>query len=418
MKRAVLVRGARQLLTLHGPAAPRRGELLRQLSIIEDGSVLIVNGVISNVGPTRRIENLAEARSAEEIGASGRVVMPGFIDSHTHVISSPLRFSRQGAVRQGQQEHPLGHDSVAAGIQYIRNTPATALEFQARRHILGFLRHGSTTIEAKSGFGLNEAGELKMLRVIASLGSLIGTVPTFLGANTEPPEYRGRLDEYNKWLCSYLLPKVRTRRLARFADVFCDPAGYPLEQARTYLDSARRLGLVPKIHAEQSVRLGAVPMAVGMEAVSVDGLNHASEEDIHLLGRSSTIATLLPGSVYQGSYSRFPPARALIDAGAAVALATAFHPGVSSSLSMQMAICLACTQMRMTPEEAISAATINAAHAVQLASVAGSLEFGKHADLIILNVPDYREIAYYFGVNQVALTMRKGEVVYREGTVT
>jgi imidazolonepropionase len=159
-------------------------------------------------------------------------------------------------------------------------------------------------------------------------------------------------------------------------------------------------------------------MAVGMEAVSVDGLNHASEEDIHLLGRSSTIATLLPGSVYQGSYSRFPPARALIDAGAAVALATAFHPGVSSSLSMQMAICLACTQMRMTPEEAISAATINAAHAVQLASVAGSLEFGKHADLIILNVPDYREIAYYFGVNQVALTMRKGEVVYREGTVT
>jgi imidazolonepropionase len=343
------------------------------------------------------------------------------VDSHTHLISAPPRVLQYRMAGEDLGGH--GPISVAgdlnAVLQYVRNTPAGTLEFQAKKYIEAGLRHGTTTVEAKTGYGLNASGEMKMLRVLSALrDSCASVVPTFLGAHAVPPEYTGNSQEYINWLCHDLMPRVRERRLARFVDVLCDPGGFTLQEARQYLDAARRLGLAIKVHAEETARTGAVRLALDFEAASADGLNHVDENDADLLGRSRTVCTLMPGGVHQGAYSRFPPARTLIDRGAAVALATGFHPSVNSTFSMQSVISLACTQMQMTAEEAISAATINGAHALGLSRTCGSLEFGKQADLLFLSVSDYREIPFHFGGNIVAIAMRKGEIVYREGAVT
>jgi imidazolonepropionase len=415
LKHCILVRGARQLLTLHGPKEVRRGEALRSLGLIEDGSVLVINGVISNVGPTRRVENLSEARSAEEINAAGRVVMPGFVDSHTHLIGAPPRVVHG---RQRATERLSVAATMQANMQYVRNTPASTLEHNAGRNLEQFLRHGTTTLEAKSGSGLNAAAESKMLRVLHAIRDRFATVvPTFFGAHTLPPEF-SRTDEYLKWVSTEFLPKLRDRKQARFVDALCDPTGLSAREIRPYLDAARRLGFHVKVHADQSARSGGTLLAVEFGAVSADGLNHIEQDEVELLARSSTVATLLPGAVHAGFFDRFAPARQLIDGGAAVALASAFAPSAPSTFNMQAIVSLACSHMDLSPEEAISAATINGAHAVGQSTHCGSLQYGKDADLLVLNVSDYREIPQYFGSNIVALAMRKGHVVYREGALT
>jgi imidazolonepropionase len=422
MKRSILIRGARQLLTLHGAGGPRRGEALRDLGVIEDGSVLIVNGAIASVGPTRRIENLAAAREAEEINAAGRVVLPGFVDSHTQLLGAPLKVAqlRRAGARAGREEGaPMRWNALQTSIQYVRNTPAPTLEAQARKQIEACLRHGTTTIEAQTGFGLSTSMEMKMLRVLNALNDgCISIAPSFFGARMLPGDFLGRPQEYLSTICSEIVPKLRERRFASFVGINCNPSGFSIEHARPFLECARRHGMSVKVHADQDARTDAVLLAVDVGAASVDGLNHIHGTDIDELARSGTVATLLPAAVHQGAYSRFPPARELLDAGAAVALASAFDPAISSTFNMQMVISLACTHMNMSVEEAICAATINGAHAVESAPRTGSLEFGKNADIIILNASDYRELAYYFGGNMVALVMRKGEVAYREGAVT
>ncbi|HYI97479.1 MAG TPA: imidazolonepropionase [Bryobacteraceae bacterium] len=388
---------------------------MRQLGVIEDGALLISDGIITNVGPTRRIENLAEARVAsEEINASGRVVMPGFVDSHTHLIAAPPRV---GDLRNSGDRSP-SKGAASYNAEHIRRTSGPSLAFQAKRHLQGFLRHGTTTVEVKTGYGLDETGEMKMLRVIAQLAeSGFGIVPSFLTPHTPPPEFTGNLEAYLVWIRDHVLPKVKTRRLAQFVDTFCDPSGYSVEHANLLLQAARRLGFETKIHAEQSVRLGAVRMAVEMGATSIDGLNQIDKSDAMVLGQSQTIGVVMPGPTYQGYDSRMPPARMLIDEGAALALASGFNPSVSATYNMMTVIAIACTHMGMTIEEAITATTINGAFAVMSAPRIGSLVFGKDADLIMLGVSDYREIPYQFGLNLVALTMRKGQVIYREGAV-
>lgn len=411
MARRVLLRGARQLLTLHGPTGPRRGEAMRQLGLIEDGALLICDGIITNVGPTRRIENLAEARAAEEINATGRVVMPGFVDSHTHLVAAPPRFADSRNSSHGTADQ-LSSD-------YIRRTAAPSLLHQAKRHGYGLLRHGSTTVEVKTGYGLDEPGEIKMLRVLGHLPEAgVSVVPTFQAPHNKPPEFAGSLDNHLNWICDHLLPRVKLRELARFVDCYCDPTGYSPAQANVLLNAARRLGFATKLHTGHTARVGAVRMAVELGVVSVDGLNYVDQADAVTLGQSLTIAVVMPGPVCQGHSSQFAPARLLVDQGAALALASGFYPPVSSTYNMMTVVALACAHMGLSPEEAITAATINGAHAVGRAAQAGSLVFGKEADLIMLGVSDYREIPFHFGVNLVSLTMRKGEVVYREGAMT
>jgi imidazolonepropionase len=407
----VLVRGARQLLTLRGDSVPRRGPALRDLGIVPNGAVLIKDGLIVDAGPQRRIEKRPEARRAKEIDAAGRVVMPGFVDSHTHLVFGRPRLVDYEMRLAGATyaEIAAAGGGIQSSMEAVRGMSAAQLETQARASLAAMARHGTTTLEAKSGYALNEAGELKTLRLLAKLnGDPLDIIPTYLGAHIPPPEYRGKADAYIDWMAAEMMPQMRRRKLARFVDVYCDDGAFSLDQSRRYLEQARRQGFGLKIHAEQFARTGAARLAVEMEAASADHLEQATEEDILALAHSNTIATLLPGSVFHLGLRTYAPARALIEAGAAVALATDFNPGTSPTYSMQMVLSLACTEMRMSPAEAIVAATINGAHALSQADRIGSLEPGKQADLLILNVQDYRELPYYFGTNNVHLTMKRG----------
>lgn len=403
-----LVRGARQLLTLRGPAGPRRGPALRELGLVPNGSVLVRGGVIVAAGPSRTVDRLADLRRARVIEAAGKVVMPGFVDCHTHLVCGPPRLEdyERRIAGAGYREIAAAGGGILFTVRAVRRLSARALEEQARRTLAAMARHGTTTVEAKSGYGLDRTAEIKTLRVA---GRFPQVIPTYLGAHIPPPEMDA--DRYIAWMADCMLPLVARRKLARFADVYCDAGAFTVEQARRYLRRAAEVGLRLKIHAEQFARTGAALLAVELGAATADHLEQAGEEEVAALARSETIAVLLPGSVFHLGLSRYAPARALIDAGAAVALATDHNPGTSPTFSMPMVLSLACTQMRMTPAEAVAAATINAAHAVGAASRAGSLEPGKQADLIVLDLADYRELPYYFGTNNVATTLIAGEVI-------
>jgi imidazolonepropionase len=307
---------------------------------------------------------------------------------------------------------------ILSSVKAVRAAAPEDLEAQARRAIQNFARHGTTTIEAKSGYGLDETAELKTLVVLAAVdGQPLDIVPTYLGAHVVPPEYQDNPDAYITWMCDEMMPRIRRQRRAYFVDIYCDRGAFTVDQARRYLACARQLGFELKIHAEQFTHTGAVRLGIELGATSADHLEQANADDAAQFARSSTIATLLPGSVYYLGLNRYAPARSLIEAGAAVALATDFNPGTSPSCSMPFILSLACTQMRMSPAEAISAATINGAHAVRRADRVGSLEPGKQGDVIILNATDYREISYYFGVNLVSMTIQRGAIIYRQGDV-
>jgi imidazolonepropionase len=418
MTDTILVRGAAQLLTLRGPAGPRRGSALRDLAIVQNGAVLIRDGKIEAAGPSHEVEAIPAARHAREIAAAGRVVMPGFVDSHTHLVYGPPRLLDYEMRLSGADYHQIAAagGGIRSSMRAVRAASAEDLASRARHSIAAFIRHGTTTIEAKSGYALDEAGELKTLGVMAALdGKPLDIIPTYLGAHVTPPEYEGDPDGYIGWIVSHMMPRIGAQHLAAFADIYCDQGAFTVEQARRYLIAARDHGLGLKIHAEQFAHLGGVHLAVELNAASADHLEQANEDDARILAKSSTIATLLPGSVYHLGLHRYAPARTLIDAGAAVALATDFNPGTSPTLSMPMVLSLACVEMRMTPAETIAAATIHGAHAIERAQQTGSLEPGKDADLILLNVNDYREMPYHFGVNPVSMTIKRGRVVYAEG---
>ena len=405
MSRAVLVRGARQLLTLHAPREPRRGPALRELGIIRDGALLMEDGRIVEVGPSRRVENLAQSRKAQEIDATGRVVMPGFVDCHTQLVCGVPWLNESEALADGIEHQP---GTFGLTIRAVRYSSTRRLEARARHVVDGMIRHGTTTLEAQSGSGVDETGELKILRVLSKLHRApLDVVPTFLSPRAIPLS----------WTCTELMPKIHRRGLARFAAYYCDEQVFNMEQANRYLEAARGLGFQLKIHTGDGRQNLGVGLAVAQGAISADHLNYLDRSDVELLARSNTMAVLLPGSVLHMGCSRYAPARQLIDAGAAVALATDFNPSTSPTYSMQMIVALACAQMRMTPEEAICAATFNAACAIGCEQRAGSLETGKSADLIILNASDYREIPYHFGVNLVRMTVKRGETVYEEGKV-
>jgi imidazolonepropionase len=378
------------------------------LGVIQDGAVLIVDGRIQEVGPSRRIENLAAARRAEEIDATGRIVMPSFIDSHTYIAS--------GRPRSSNHAPAIDHSQQNALARAIHELSPRTLQTQALHTVTEALRHGTTTVEGKSGLGLIEANEIKILRTHAALQKLgVPLLSTFFCLRASP-EYADRPDEYIERAGSHLLPAVKRRKLAESAEIGCDTAGFLVEQALCFLTAARRLGFRLKLLLGSTARRGAIPAAIKVEATSVDDAIDISPADASLMARSPTIAVILPGPPFFTG-SQAPAARAMIDSGVAVALASGYHPESCPSQNMQMMIALACINLRTTPAEAVAAATINAAYAVGRASQIGSLEAGKKADLLILSAPDYREMAYHFGVNLVELVMKSGEVMIRRSEV-
>ena len=420
MSAPLLVRNIGQLLTLRGPAGPRRGVDLRELGIVQNGAVLTRDGKLVNAGSASEIESLDEARRAREIDAQGGVVMPGFVDSHTHLIFGPPRLMDFEMRLAGSDYHAIAEagGGIRASMRAVRLLSVDQLAAQARRHLAEFARCGTTTLEAKSGYALDEANERKTLELLRDLdGKPLDIVPTYLGAHVTPPEFEGLPDACIDWTIQHMLPALRAERLAHFVDVYCDRGAFTLEQARRYLEAARALGFGLRIHAEQFASTGAARLACELGAASADHLEQATAEDAAVLGRSSTLATLLPGSVFHLALERYAPARMLIEAGAAVALATDFNPGTSPTVSMPMAIGLACRMMHMTPAEAIVASTVNGACALGLLDRVGTLEPGKDADLIVLDAEDYRELPYWFGMNPIAVTIKRGRIVYERGFV-
>ncbi|MGB7560669.1 MAG: imidazolonepropionase, partial [Candidatus Acidiferrales bacterium] len=346
----------------------------------------------------------------------GRVVLPGFVDSHTHLIFAASRAAEyeQRIGGASYEEIARAGGGIVNSALRLRKTSSADLKSRARARLAQFGAHGTTTIEAKSGYGLDWESERKIL---VALRDLEGEQPieiarTFLGAHVVPPEFRGRADEYVDLLCKRWIPEVAAENLAEFCDVYCDRGAFSVSQSRRILTAARACGLGLRVHAEQVARTGAARLAVELNAASADHLEKLSAGDIRALAKSNVTCTLLPGCCFHLGLAHYAPARKLIDAGAIVGLATNFNPGTSPTLSMPLILSLACTQMRMTPAEAISAATINAAYSLGRHDRVGSLEVGKFADFAVFDVADYREIPYYFGVNHCWLTMKRGKVIF------
>ncbi len=421
MKTAVV--NCAQLVTLAGSAGPRTGAALRDLAIIADGAMLIENGRIEQVGTRAEIERLIGSGHAV-IDAGRRVVMPGFVDAHTHPV-----FAGNRAAEFEQRTEGASYAEIAAAGGGIRSTvreTRAATEDQllaaTSRYVSWFHAGGTTTIEAKSGYGLTLEDECKMLRVIRRVTEL-RCVPTFLGAHEIPDEFRGRPSEYADLVIHEMLPVVSKgasrgaskgagERLAEYCDVFCEPGIFSIEESRRVLSSARSLGLGLRMHADQLSDSGAAALAAELQAATADHLEHTSARGILALQAAGVQPVLLPGSVYALGSALYPNARDMIQSGLAVVLATDFNPGSSPTPSMPMILSLACTQMKMTPAEAITAATINAAHSLGRGHEIGSLEPGKRADFVIYDGGDYREIAYFFGVPSVQAVYVEGRLVW------
>ncbi|MGA7626372.1 MAG: imidazolonepropionase [Candidatus Acidiferrales bacterium] len=410
-----LITGCSQLLTLRG-LVPRRGKALSELGIIRDGAILIHEDRIAAIGSGKRIEKMSKSRRAEKLDLKGRVVLPGFVDSHTHLIFPASRAAEyeQRIAGASYEEIARKGGGIRSTVTSLRRASAHQLEARAMKNLNDFAAHGTTTIEAKSGYGLDWKSEVKILELLCKLHQEhpIDIHSTFLGAHVIPNEYRKRPEAYVDLLVERWIPAVAMAGLAEFCDVYCDRGAFTVAQSRRILNAGRACGLVSRIHAEQLANTGAARLGIELQAASADHLEKINSGDIRALALSNVVCTLLPGCCFHLGLRHYGPARKLIDAGAILGIATDFNPGTSPTLSMSTILSLACTQMRMTPAEAISAATINSAYSLRQHDRVGSLDVGKYADIAAFDVADYREIPYYFGVNLCSFTMKRGTVIH------
>lgn len=410
----LFVQNIGQLVTVAG--ASRRPKILHgmnDLGIIRDGAVFIVDGNFIDIGTTRRLKKKYQRRkNTKVIDAAGKVVLPGFVDCHTHAVFAADRTEEFVRRIQGEtyQEILKKGGGILSTVRNTRKLDIRNLAKLSRRHLDTMLLYGTTTVEIKSGYGLNAKNELKILKTIHHLQKThpMDIVATFLGAHAIPPEYKNNPDTYVDLLCT-MLPRVKP--YATFCDVFCDEGAFSAKQSERILKTAKTLGFMVKIHTNEFKDIGGVSLAIRLDAVSADHLDIIKQRDIVRLKESNIICVLLPGVPFFLMKNTYAPARKMIENGVPVALATDFNPGTCPGKNMQMIITLACLKMGMTPAQAINAATINAAHAIRVAHRVGSIETGKQADMVILDIQDYNQLSYYFGINHVKTTIKKGRVV-------
>jgi imidazolonepropionase len=412
-----------QLLTLRsapGKPAPRRGPDLKELGIIENAAVLCLGGKIVSVGKTKDALRdpwlKTNRKRVTEIDCAGKVVLPGFVDSHTHpVFVSPRLVDFEKRIEGASYEEiASAGGGIRSSVEGVLRAGKSALAEKVLAALHDMAAHGTTTVEAKSGYGLTVESELKSLEAIREASSRWpGTVvATLLGAHAVPKEFQGRSQKYVETVCTEMIPRAARRKLAQFVDVFCDKGAFTAEETEQIFEAAVQHGLGVRAHMGQlsETLLGSF---LRFSPASFDHMDHVSEDDIAELAKRDTVATLVPGANYFLGLKDYPPARKLIDAGVPVALATDYNPGTSPTMSMPMAMSLASTHMKLSPAEAIAAATINGAWALRVADQKGSIEPGKDADLAVFAVDDYREIPYWFGVNRCAMTVLNGAVWQR-----
>lgn len=413
----LLIHSAGQLCQVPGAEGPQRGNSLGDLGIIADGAVAVNVGAIVEIGSTADL--LSSYQAEKEIDAAGRVVIPGFVDPHTHI---PWFGDRAGEFEQRLAGANYMEIMLAGGgiMSTVRNTRRASLEELVADNLPRLermLQHGTTSAEAKTGYGLESTTELKQLDAISSLDSKqpIELTPTFLPAHAVPSEYEGRTDEFVEQIVSDMLPAgaawMRSHKTSLFCDVFCEEGVFDLAQTRCILETALKLGYRLKVHADEFVGLGGTRLAVELGATSADHLVYTPEEDIIALGSGDTVAVGLPGTPFGLAHKDYTPAAKILAAGGILALATDFNPGTCWCESMQMVIALACRYMGLTQAQALVAATLNAAHAIGRGHAVGSIEVGKQADVLILDTYDYRQLGYRFGSNLVDTVIKRGIVV-------
>jgi imidazolonepropionase len=419
---SLIVHSARQLLTMAG--GPQRGADLGRLGMIEGGALAVDGGRISAVGPTAEIRS--QFRAGQEVDASDSVILPGFVDAHTHVVwagdrSAEFEMRIEGASYMEIMEAGGG---ILSTVRQTREASAGELAEASLPRVKRMLAHGTTTAEAKTGYGLETGAELRMLEAILAMDSRgpMELAPTFLGAHAVPAEYSGRSQEYVDLICGEMLPAVLAwwRHEARgrplpFVDVFCERGAFDLNQSRQILDQARKLGFPLKMHVDEFESLGGTELAISRGAVSADHLVCTPPEAIQSLGVSDTVAVSLPCTPFGLAEPHYTPAKSILAAGGTLAIASDLNPGTAWCENMQFVIALACRYLDLTPAQAIAAATINAAAAIRRQDRVGSLETGKQADMILLEIPDYRHVGYRFGTNLASTVIKRGRIVSRNG---
>jgi imidazolonepropionase len=415
----LLVRHADALVTLAGHAgAPLTGAALGELAVIDDGAVAAAGDRIVAVGPSDRVEReVTLAEGATVLDARGRTVLPGFVDPHTHLVHAGTREREFGLRLAGASylEILQAGGGILGTVEATRAADEATLARLTRDRLDTALRYGTTTLEIKSGYGLDTPTELKQLRAAALAGRdhPVRTVATFMGAHAFPPEHRDDPEAFVDLVIDEMIPAVAEAGLAAFCDVFCEQGVFSVAQSRRILEAGLAAGLRPKLHADELASSGGAELAGELGAVSADHLVYASEAGLASMAAAGVVAVLLPGTTFSLMGTRYAPARRMIDAGVPVALATDANPGSSPTESMQMIVNLACLQLGMTPAEAIAAATLNAAHALGMADEVGSLEAGKRADLLVVDAPNPTYLAYHYGTNLVESVIAGGRVAWR-----
>ena len=412
----LLLSNITQLVTVAGNGQPRRGKKLAEIGLVRDGAVLCGDGEIIACGKqvdVMRDAKLKSARGAvKEIDCTGRTVIPGFVDSHTHpAFMWPRLVDFEKRIEGASYEEiAKAGGGIRSSVLPVRKATRSELADRVLSAFHEMAAHGTTTVEAKSGYGLDFASEIKSLEAIRSAAEKwTGTVrSTLLGAHVVPKEFADRRKDYVMEVCGRMIPTASARNLADFVDVFCEQSAFTLEESLQIFAAAEASGLIPRAHVGQFTRcpLGSL---LDHDPASLDHLDHVADEDIALLAKQNTVATLVPGATYFLGERKYPDARRMIAAGVPIALATDFNPGTSPTASMPFILNLACTHMQMTPAEALAAGTINGAHSLRLSDRKGSIEPGKDADLAVFDCRDFREIAYWFGADKCWMTIAGGQ---------
>ncbi len=410
----LFIKNIAQLVTVASNKKPfKTGPAMQDIGVIEHAGVLCREGRIAWVGRMNEFREVLP-EDMPELDGSESVVFPGFVDSHTHMM-----FAGNRAGEFALRSHGASYQDIAAAgggiistIREVRAASKKELKRSTARYLSEMMKHGTTTAEIKTGYGLDMDSEIKMLEAINEVAreEMATVVPTFLGAHAVPPEFRSDPDGYMHLVIDKMIPYAGKRRLAVFCDVFCESGYFDLRQSEAILDAGKKHGMAAKVHAEELSLLGGAELAARVGAVSADHLEHITERGIQALHDAGVVGTLLPGVSFFLNH-RYAPARKLIDAGVPVAIASDFNPGSCMSFSMPLMMTIACTHMQMSPEEAITACTLNGAAALNLSATHGSIEVGKHADLVVAGIGDYRTLAYHFGTNHVTHTIKNGTLL-------